>query len=49
MSNELVSLVNRTDQREERISNTEDKNLDMMQMERERNLRRKNMKELYKN
>lgn len=49
MSNELVSLVNRTDQREERISDAEDKNLDMMQMERERNLRRKNMKELYKN
>lgn len=43
MKNKTVSLGNRADEMEERISDNEDRNLEMMQVEEERDLReRKN-------
>lgn len=41
MKNETVSLGNRADEMEERISDIEDRNLEMMQIEEERDLREK--------
>lgn len=50
MKNELVSLGNKADQMEERISDIEDRNLEMTQGEEERESRvRTKMKELYEN
>lgn len=44
MENELESLGNTADQMEERISDLEDRNLEMIQMEKERELRVYKMK-----
>lgn len=46
--NKIMSLGNRADQMEKGISDTEDRNLEMTQME-DRNLRVKKMKNVYKN
>ena len=60
MKKELASTGNRADQRGERISDVKDRDLEVMQMDRERDLRvpkkkkrkkerKKKMKELYQN
>ena len=48
IKNELESLGNTADKREERISNIKDRNLEMMKREEERSLSIKKKKELYK-
>lgn len=49
MKNEIANLGNRVEQMEERISDIKDRNLEMTQMEEEKDLRVKEIKELYKN
>ena len=49
LENELLSIGKRAGQMEERISNREDRNLEMMHREKERDLGIKRMKDLYEN